>query len=358
MSVVVFHFDGKVLPGGFLGVDVFFVLSGYLIATGLLREYSARGTIGLKRFWFRRLARLLPPLVAVLIVCLVLGAVRPVPGQASPPGTAVFVLGYISNWYELLPGPGYLGYMAHAWSLGIEEQFYVVIPLCLLFLLPRLPPGPPRLALGLSAAATSAAVRGALYAGTGGALAHYSTPARFDGLLLGVTAAVLLEQLRDPEQSPRWRLPTATAQASGASCLVGLLLLWRFAKVDAAATYYLWILLAGLLTVVIVGLVARQPHNLFSLMLGTAFLPLLGRLSYSLYLVHFPLSVLLSQYRLSAPVRLLLGIGGSLVLAALLHSTVELPALRWRHRHQEGRDLAPNPETSAAHIAHAGVIPR
>ena len=133
-AVVVYHADSSWLPGGYLGVEVFFVLSGYLITLLLIEEHASTGRIRLGRFWLRRARRLLPALFVMLAGLAVYMAVTGMPEQGRVRGDFVAGLGYVSNWHQLAVGQGYTAATAfaplrHLWSLAVEEQFYLVWPL-------------------------------------------------------------------------------------------------------------------------------------------------------------------------------------------------------------------------------------
>lgn len=140
IAVVVFHLDPRWLPGGFLGVDVFFVVSGYLVTTILLREHTTTGTVRLSVFWGRRARRLVPALL-VCVPCSVLLAWLSEPDllvdiERQVWGAATFT----SNWQEIADGADYFAatspaLLMHLWSLAVEAQFYLLWPLTLLALL-------------------------------------------------------------------------------------------------------------------------------------------------------------------------------------------------------------------------------
>ena len=144
LAVFVYHFQsgGGWLPGGFLGVDVFFVLSGFLITSLLLAEHGATGRIDLGHFWARRARRLLPALFGVLLGVALYAAVW---GQATElgriRGDGIASLLYVSNWRFVVDGSSYFSIfqapspLAHTWSLAIEEQWYLLWPLALIGLL-------------------------------------------------------------------------------------------------------------------------------------------------------------------------------------------------------------------------------
>src|SRR5580658_5807511 len=142
VAVLLYHGGVSWAQGGFLGVEAFFVLSGFLITSLLLAEWAGSGRISLRHFWARRARRLLPALFVVVVVCaiyeLVVGSSRAVPDfGADVLATAL----YVANWHQIWTGSGYFAQtglvspLQHTWSLAIEEQFYLIWPLVLLALL-------------------------------------------------------------------------------------------------------------------------------------------------------------------------------------------------------------------------------
>src|ERR671913_1706179 len=163
MAVLLYHADLSFIPGGFLGVEVFFVISGYLISALLLAEWHRRGHIDLKNFWIRRARRLLPALYVLLVVCMAYAVVF-LPGEvAGLRGDVIAAVGYVTNWYLIVGQESYFeavgrpSLLKHLWSLAVEEQFYFIWP--------------PVLALGLGVAATRLRRRRTLILGLAGAVA-------------------------------------------------------------------------------------------------------------------------------------------------------------------------------------------
>src|SRR5690349_21349742 len=138
VSVLLFHYvfrNHLILPHGLLGVDAFFVLSGFLITALLLREHGSKRRISLRNFYARRALRLLPLLACVLIVAVVVNLAFPpgYPGRPQRPGIVAAAF-YYANWYTMRHNTG-LGFLGVTWSLSIEEQFYLVWPVLLVALL-------------------------------------------------------------------------------------------------------------------------------------------------------------------------------------------------------------------------------
>ena len=140
LAVMVYHANNAWLPGGFLGVEVFFVISGYLITLLLIGEHERTGTVSLREFYLRRARRLLPALFVLLIGLSIYTALfkRDVLGQLR--GDVIAALTYVSNWYQIWVGQGYTATgdfapLRHLWSLAVEEQFYLVWPLVMIALM-------------------------------------------------------------------------------------------------------------------------------------------------------------------------------------------------------------------------------
>ncbi|RQX06450.1 acyltransferase family protein, partial [Micromonospora globispora] len=208
-AVLAFHGGVAALPGGFLGVDAFFVLSGFLITSLLLAEHRDAGRIDLVAFWGRRVRRLLPALLLVLVVVLLVS-------RQLMPGTelgalrwdALAALGYVANWRMANRGGDYFAAtgspspLQHTWSLGIEEQFYLVWPLLLIVLLAW---AARRRRLGVAllvilvGAVGSALAAALLFAPDAVDRVYYGTDTRAVALLVGAALAVLLAR-RVPAQ--------------------------------------------------------------------------------------------------------------------------------------------------------------
>ena len=326
-AVIAFHLSPDAVPGGFLGVDTFFVVSGYLITSLLLAEHAADGRIRLRSFWARRARRLLPALLFLLCAVAVAVAVWwPPEDLARIRGDALGGLGYVANWRFIASGDSYFDLatgpspLRHLWSLAIEEQFYVVWPLVAAVCLRR----SSRL-LGIVCVVGALASVVAMVATGAGDRAYYGTDTRASALLIGGALGVALHRgaIRTP---PRW-LP-----AAGAVATVLCAAAWWVAG-ESADWLFVWgFPVYALLTAVAIVSVVRAERAPLTRLLSTAPLVGVGKVSYGLYLWHWPAIVLLTPDRtgLDGPAlavfRLGITVAGTLVSYALVERPVRFGA--------------------------------
>jgi peptidoglycan/LPS O-acetylase OafA/YrhL len=319
-AVVAYHAGAPWLPGGFFGVSLFFTLSGYLVTSLLLTERAATGAVDVVAFWRRRARRLLPAALVTLAGVVVVAALAG--GLPGLEGDVVASLLYVQNWHLLWSGSSYgtaVGEpspLLHLWSLSIEEQWYLLLPLVATVALRR---GRRWFAvallvvLGLSVAAQ-------LWHAASFDRVYYGTDTRAAELAVGALAALVLPPRRQ----------AAATRASAAWPVLGVagvVALWVLAS-DGDA----WLVSGGLVAVAAVGAVAvtgaATPAG--ARLLGRRPLAGLGRISYAVYLVHWPVMVWVTEARTGWPRPAVVAtqLALTLALATLSTRVVEEPVRR------------------------------
>jgi peptidoglycan/LPS O-acetylase OafA/YrhL len=338
-AVVAFHLGWW--SGGFLGVDLFFTLSGFLITSVIIREWRATGRLDLREFWARRARRLLPAVALLIAVILAFLTVWGTAAeQASARSDATWALPYLANWHLIAAARDYwadattLSVFNHLWSLAIEEQFYVVWPLVAWLVLRR---GGERalLALALVGSVVSAAAMVVLSHTDAASRVYFGTDTRVVALLLGAAAAT--EPVR--RRCGTWRegaprVAETLTWVAGATLAVGWCIGGRFVgalvggglAVHAAVATTLVVLLAA--TPPQAGTSARRTRP--ASVLSRPVLAWLGQRSYGIYLWHWPVIQLIEPrwHRLSAGVRDIGEVVLTLLLAEVSYRLVEHPVRR------------------------------
>jgi len=352
VAVIAFHTVAKGVPGGYLGVDVFFTLSGYLITALLVAEWGASGTISLRRFWTRRARRLLPALFVMLTGVGVGASVWPqIFSGPSLRGDALATVFQVANWHLIAEHSNYFMVsshlpLMHTWSLAIEEQFYLVWPVVVLAVLAfgtRRRPGTRteederrarhRLMLLLCvsvAGALASATRMAVITGAGSDTAHsyYASDTRAQALLVGAALALA---------GALWR-PTGGRRSSsaltfaGVTGVLGVVALWAFVPEDSYVAFHGGFLLTALATAGIIACLAMGPRTAIGSFLGLAPIRFVGRISYGMYLWYWPVVLVLSPPRVHVGGIDLLGLRLAVIIAIATLSAyvIELPIRRGR----------------------------
>ena len=330
IGVILFHAGVQNIPGGFLGVDVFFVISGFLITGILLEEVRLTGTVSLAAFWARRARRLLPAATLVCLATLLLSLGLDAPFvQANHARSALSFASYWSNLRFMVRGADYFDHTSasdpflHTWSLGVEEQYYLVFAPLVLWLawsVRRQSFSQFRWRLLECVVAISiASFAGCLLlTAVRPLIAFYALPARAWEFGLGALVALRLTQ--GAQKGSRF---------DGAILLVALAVVIAASLVADSRTANrgpLTLLLA-VGTAVLIQVGGRGP-TLVGRLLETPIMRWLGRLSYSWYLWHWPIAVYWSQL-VPKPISLMIGMPLlSLALAQLTYVAIEAPARR------------------------------
>lgn len=318
------HMNASWLPQGGLGVNVFFVISGFLITALLLAEDEETGRINLRRFYARRLLRLWPALTLLVVVCSLLALFMHGSLHKETLDAAPFALFYVSNWYRAAGHNA--GMFSHTWSLSVEEQFYLCWPVLLALAFHfRGRRGVLVAALGLAVA--SAGLQALLFS------QHASPDRLYNGtdtvafnLLIGGALAVAMVQV--PEAVRRIAVFAPVA-------LIGVIAIAAWDANGSEMNYGGLVLLAILCAVMIAAVVLRH-DGLFARCFATWPMARLGRISYGIYLWHFPL-ILLVRTHVSSFVTVLITVPLSIIAAEISFRVLERPILRWRDRRVDSR---------------------
>ena len=329
-AILLFHGDVRWMRGAFLSVTLFFVLSGFLVTSLLIGEHARRDRIRLGKFWARRARRLLPSaLLTIGAVIVVTPHFGDVGQRAGLRGDALAAVGYVANWRFLLTGAAYdvqfsgKSPLLHFWSLAIEEQFYVIWPLVAALVLGR-----SRTRLAPTARLGGAIVLMIALSALSCVLSatadrsYYGTDTRAGEFLMGALLAVGVAD-------PRTRGAVVRASRLAPFALATLGALWFFARLDDA-----WLQRGGRIAVAVLCAVlvaAGWCDGRLSRVFGLAPLQAIGRASYTIYLVHWPVYLILD-----APSTGLDGVGlfafriaVSFAIAAVIYHLFECP-LRFR----------------------------
>lgn len=332
IGVMGYHWSFGFASGGFLGVSLFFVLSGYLITDILASQWHHQQRIDLKDFWIRRFRRLLPAMLLMLFILVVWVTLFDHSRMASLRGDVLGAVTYISNWqfifqeqsyFESFGPPSPLG---HFWSLAVEEQFYLLWPLIMLVGLKLFPRRGPLFGFIAIGAALSALWMAVIYQpGDDPSRVYYGTDTRAFGLLIGAGLSIIW---------PSWKLSSDVSVSSRrrlnmtglVALLIILFMMWKVDRYESFL-YQGGMLLFSLAAAVLVAVLAH-PASSVSRLLSWKPLVWIGVRSYGIYLWHYPVMILTSPDTGARDLpwsAAALQIAASVLLAALSWKYVEEP---------------------------------
>lgn len=300
VAVLAFHLWPTIVPGGYLGVDVFFVISGFLITTLLLRERRSGGATDLVGFWRRRIRRLIPALVLVVVTSIAVARVvsggllvnihRQVLGAAT----------FSTNWVEIIAGGDYFDQTAPSlfltfWSLAVEEQFYLLWPMAFVVMVALVEHSgrrrhvvwPIPVVLGIG----SAVLMALMYESADSASrVYYGTDTHSFGIMFGVALAFAFAGPTRPMSTGWWK---RSRPWLGPVALVGLIPMIFLLDSESSFAYRGGIVLASLLTLVVVAVMPGEETLLVRLFHARP-LVWIGERSYGIYLWHWPVLLILT----------------------------------------------------------------
>ena len=302
LAVIIYHIDVNYLPGGFLGVDLFFVLSGYLISSLIIKEYKKTGTLNLYNFYMRRARRLLPAVYFMITVCLLFMVLFNGVLLRKSHLDAVFGYIYSSNWWYIFHKLDYFDSFGaqspfkHLWSLAIEEQFYMFFPLIFLIFNRRKKEEGQSSSLNknfiyivLGLILISLVTHILLFDINNINRIYFGTDTRAFSLLVGVVGALVypMDKLSSPTNAKESVLYSVVSLTS-ISALIAIMFY--------TSEYNTWLYRGGFLLVAVLGLIiiisSGKQHTFISKALSFRPIVFIGKISYSLYLWHFPIIVL------------------------------------------------------------------
>lgn len=331
IAIIIFHLNPKWLPGGFLGVDTFFIISGYLITTLLIKEYEADQSINLAHFWYKRIKRLLPPVLFMMFIVIqyIIFFDRALLFQVKKDMYAALL--YVSNWWYIFDGLDYFQSLEprplkHLWSLAIEEQFYLFFPFVLLMLFKIFKKKSNIFVVFLIVSLISMAIMWMLYDPSKSiSRIYFGTDTRLQTLLLGAMLALIWPAYKLKKNPPK--IIVWVIEIIG---LVGAIFLVRsfFQFTEHSASVFqggLYIL--GIFTLLFI-MSSVHPDTLMSKFLSLPVLTWIGRYSYSLYLWHYPIIVLMQSHFIQGQIPWyvhVISIILTVIMAVLSYQLIEQP---------------------------------
>ena len=346
IAVMLYHANIAWLPGGFLGVEVFFVVSGFLITSLLIEERESTQHIDLKQFWIRRARRLLPALFIMLSATAVSVAFFAKDSAPDFRRDVLPSLGYFSNWWQIFAvktpyfAASSLPVLRHLWSLAVEEQWYLIWPLLFTVVFGakwmRSKFSGMLLVVCSGAVMATMALRFVQDNETRTNFLYLSTVTRSSGLLLGAAVAMLWRPWRKTSPSSWWRSSIADALALVSIAVIGVLM--ATVHVADARLYQGGLVATTVASAVVIAVVMRPNGLIIKKFFSQDFFVEVGRRSYGLYLWHWPIFVV--AHARDSGNRFAVALAATIIINEFVYQFVEIPTRQgalgnwWRNRQQ------------------------
>lgn len=343
LGIIIYHLNKQWLTGGFLGVDTFFVISGYLITSLLLKEYDDTGIVKLKSFWIRRLKRLLPAVIVLLMVVGTATLLLKSDNIIRVKHDIIAAIFYVSNWWYIAKDVNYFEQFSfmplkHLWSLAIEEQFYIFFPVILVTLLLTIKK---RYKIGFifwGVSIISLGLMMFIYSINGDhSRVYFGTDTRLQTLLLGVILAFLWPPFKLKNDPPK--VVKYVIDSIGSLSFIVLILLFFIINDETNWIYDGGFYLISILTLFIIASVVH-PSTWIAKIFSNPVLVFIGKRSYSLYLWHFAVISFVHSYYVDGQIPVyvyFIDISLTIIFAELSYRFIETPfrkegikALNWR----------------------------
>ena len=337
LTVLVYHSNFETLPGTWMSLGVFFALSGFLITAMLSREGARTGRIALGSFYSRRVVRLLPPLLLTVTLMAVYAAfVHVADASTRLWGDSLAAVFYYADYRQAFGHAPFFGFLAQTWSLSVEEQFYIVWSLAMLLCVAL---HRRRLAYVLAVGGALASAGDRLFLvyraphfdGVVFARVYYAFDTRADALFVGCLLGLLAAD-GYLHGWPRWARGLLTAAAAASAVFLCWTLLYVPLNTEKLCVW--WLPTTTLASVVIIAYLVVCPSSLGSKFVGVGALVFIGNLSYTLYLIHFPVYLAIQQNQTGWAYwpNELARLAVIFTIATASWFLMERPLMRWRQR--------------------------
>lgn len=327
--VILAHLGWKFADGAVVFMDIFFVLSGFLITAVLMQEYQRTGAISLKNFYLRRAMRLFPALFAVLAILAVFALPLPREEAIKAYRSILITFFYAANWVLAFSPREVLGPLNHTWSLAVEEQFYFTWPCALIFLLRRKWERHYSVALLLAVAAASALHRFLLWNGPASRpRVYFALDTRLDSILIGCALGLLFSW----EMLPKTERQIKMLKIAGRVSSLFILLVVLTSARDSAYLFQGVLTLVSVATTLVILETLYHPTGTVARVLGFRPLVWMGQLSYGLYIWHYPIFRQFTRFDWAPFVVTLAKLALTFAVASASYYWLEMPFLRLKSR--------------------------